>query len=171
MQTQLAEQRAEFRLDQRPILTLIPIPEGGNVPPSGGRLEGATYGYNYGVKNIGKGVALKIRMFEYVSILGSHFSGVGEGKGRYNPDLEFGEWFWSTAIFDSPITQERLDMATNIDSGIIIKVIIKYKDISGTIYETPICTFNHVNGPAGNCLVSQFASIPTNGEQYEKDYK
>lgn len=153
MQAQLDEQRAEFRLDQRPILTLIPIPEGSNAPKSGPVYDKMAYGYNYGVKNIGKGTALGIIMFEYVSI------------------LEDGQWFWSTAYSGVPISQDRLDLASRTEASLVVKIIIKYKDVFGTIYTTNICLFNHINGATGGCLPSQFASIPTDGEQYEKMYK
>lgn len=96
-QDQLTEQRAEFRLDQRPVLAFVPIPEGNGMPATGPAYQNMTYGWNYGVRNTGKGTAIRIKMFEYVSILGSHFTAIVDGKGRFNSDLGPGEFFWSTA--------------------------------------------------------------------------
>ena len=109
-------------------------------------------------------------MFEYVSVLGSHFSAKGEGKGRFNSDVGPGEFFWSTAFFPAPLTEDRYNLAIGRDIGFIVKIILKYKDMFGQIYETDFCTYNNSNGSYGACLPSQF-STPTDGEQYEKEYQ
>jgi hypothetical protein len=169
-QDQLIEQRTEFRLDQRPILAFVPIPEGNGMPATGPSYQNMTYGWNYGVRNTGKGTALQIKMFEYVSILGSHFTAIVDGKGRYNSDLGPGEFFWNTAFFNAPLTEDRFNLAKSTEGGNIVKIILKYKDVFGKIYEGYFCTYNYLNGSNANCLPSQF-SIPTDGEQYEKEYK
>lgn len=169
-QAQLTEQRAEFRLDQRPILTHAPIPPEWKIP-DGPIYQNMAYGWNYGIKNTGKGTALDVRMFEYVSILGSHFIGINGGMGRANPDVGPTEFFWSTAFFGAPLTEERRLLAQKTENSIVIKVIIKYKDTFGTIYTSPICIVTHTNNSVGGCLISQIANIPTDGEENEKKYK
>ena len=140
------------------------------MPGTGPTYQNATFGWNYGVRNTGKGTALKIKMFEYVSILGSHFTAMGDGKGRFNSDLSPGDFFWSTAFYSSPLTEDRYNLAKGKSLGIIIKIILRYKDIFGQIYESYLCTYNNSNGSNGACLPTQF-SIPTDGEEYEKEYQ
>jgi hypothetical protein len=170
-QAELTEQRAEFQLDQRPILTRVPIPPEMAPIRDGPTYKNMQYGWNYGVRNVGKGTALNVKMFEYISILGSHFIGIYGGIGRYYPDVGPTEFFWSTAYFGAPVSEERKQLAETSDNGIFIKVIIKYKDIFGTIYTSPICMITHANGSVAGCLISQTANIPTDGEEYERKYK
>ena len=122
------------------------------------------FGWNYGVKNIGKGTAIDVHMFEYVSVLGSHFIGLNGGIGRSNPDVGPTDFFWSTAFFGLPLSEDRLALARRTDNGIIIKVIMVYKDVFGTVYRSPICLATHINGSMGNCLPSELARLSQDGE-------
>jgi hypothetical protein len=171
MQAQLAEQQVDFRLDQRPILALADIFPGPEFAAPGISYVSANnaLGWNYGVKNYGKGTAFSIRMFEYVSVLSSHFRGHGGGRGRVNSDLVPTQAFWSTSVFDGPIIPEIEAKAAATDAGIIMKAIIKYCDVYKTLYTTPICLRHFANGATGNCLLSEIANIPTDGEDYEKN--
>jgi hypothetical protein len=171
MQRQISTDEDHFRWDQRPILAITD-----NYPGAQYAVPGVSYdaphwafGSNYGVKNYGKGTAFDIRMFEYVSILGGHFRGVGEGKGRINSDLVPTAMFWSTAVFGAPLTPDRENTAEHSDNGIIVKIIIKYCDIFKTAYYTPICIRHYNNGAIGNCQLFEVANIPTDDEEREKN--
>lgn len=171
MQAQLTAQETDFRIDERPILTAEEINIPGNAIRSGPVYDKMLFGWNYGVKNIGKGTAIDVRMFEYVSILGSPFIGLTGGVGRTEPDVGPTNSFWSTAFFGSLLTEDRYALAKSKTNEIVVKVILAYKDVFGTVYRSPICLATHPNGSVGNCLVSQFSSLTTDGEHYEKDYK
>jgi len=92
------------------------------MPGTGPTYQNATFGWNYGVRNTGKGTALKIKMFEYVSILGSHFTAMGDGKGRFNSDLSPGDFFWSTAFYSSPLTEDRYNLAKGKELGLLSRL-------------------------------------------------
>lgn len=167
MQEQLRTQEADFRIDQRPILAAATFPAGTHVPQGFG-YDQPNVRWNYAIKNYGKGTAFEVRNFDYLSVLGSHFRGIKKGEDRST--LVPTEDVWATAVFAAPVTPEREMAALNANGGIILKVVIKYKDAYGAIYEADVCEERFPNTAIGNCDLSQL-HIPTDDDQDEKNYK
>jgi hypothetical protein len=170
MEAQLTEQEKDFRIDQRPIISdddTATLPQGaklGSIYDS----ETKLLGWNYAIRNFGKSTALNIHQFEYISILGSHFK---IAVIRVTNDLAPSRWAWSTAYFPNSVSQDDINKIIVTDSGIIVKVIVKYKDIYGTVYDGFICYQNKNNRAIGSCTREQVDSIPTDGSRPENDYK
>lgn len=170
MQRQITTDEEHFRWDQRPILAIADQFPGSQYAMPGVSYDAPhrSFGWNYGIKNYGKGTAFNIRMFEYVSILGSHFRGVYDGKGRINSDLVPTATFWSTAVFGAPLAPDQEIIAERTDNGIIVKIIVKYCDVFKISYEVPVCLRHFANGAIGNCQLFEVASTPTDDDEREK---
>jgi hypothetical protein len=168
MQAQLTAQEADFRIDQRPVLAITPLrPE---IKPQGFYYDAGTkrLSFTYAMKNYGKGTALDVKVFDYISVLGSHFK--PHTRNAYNSDLVTTADFWTTAQYDDTLTPENNDSAVKSDNGKIVKIIIKYKDAYGVTYENDICLWSLISGAIGYCDLTQLA-IPTDDDNDEKNYK
>ncbi len=79
---------------------------------------------------------------------------------------------WASAYYNDRITTDTLILAENTDGGIIAKIIVKYKDVYGNIYEAPLCLSLNSNKITANCDVSLVnKNMKTEGDFDEKNYK
>lgn len=123
--------------------------------------------WNYAIKNFGKSTAFGIKGFEYISVLGGHFRGMKKREGA--TELVPTQLLWATARYDDFVTPQRADLALHTDDGVIVKVIVKYKDAYGTIYHADICLVHAANGTVPTCDLSKIAT-PTDNDSDEKNY-
>jgi hypothetical protein len=70
MQSQLDTDEAHFRLDERPIIALVPFSTEDHTPGIVFNKDTGEVWWNYALKNYGKGAAFHIRIFDYLSVMG-----------------------------------------------------------------------------------------------------
>ena len=161
LQAQLSAQEADFRIDQRPIVI------DDNNPPLPPEIRlGITYdkstsrfGWNYGMKNVGKTTAFNPTNCEYVSVRGGHFKTAW--PCRISNDLGPSSGSFGTAFYPDTIGKEDLGKLLLVPGGIIVKVLTTYKDIYGAPYDAFFCYVNNGNHTIGNCSHRQVDKIPT----------
>ena len=114
MQAQLTAQEADFRIDQRPILGLTALPSEVKLP-LGPSYDANTMSlsWHYAIINFGKGTAVDVKVFDYISVLGSHFKGTR--RDSYSSDLVTTDLMWTTAHYDGTVTPESHGLGDEID--------------------------------------------------------
>jgi hypothetical protein len=144
MQVQLTTQEADFRIDQRPILSIA------RNDTAEGHIDGLQYKeetqkvyWNYTIKNYGKGTAIDTRTCGYMSILGGKLVASAATMG---PLVVPGQTYWGTVWYDTTIDPETMNKAYSADGGVIVKIILAYHDAYGTKYVVPNCLFRNANG-------------------------
>jgi hypothetical protein len=79
---------------------------------------------------------------------------------------------WASAYYNDRINYDTMTLAQKTNGGVLAKIIVKYKDIYGTIYEAQICQASKSNVSTANCDVNMVnENMKTEDDGDEKNYK
>jgi hypothetical protein len=172
MQAQLDSQEADFRIDQRPILSITR-----NVAPSD-HLDGPQYNpdtkqlmWNYTIGNFGKGAAITTNTCGYMSILGDKFIANQNGFPIRGAQIVPTQTYWGTVLHNTAVEPNVWEHIKNTEGGIIVRVVIIYYDAYGTKYIVPNCFFRNANGSINwnDCAGSQISNLPIDTNKCESE--
>jgi hypothetical protein len=170
MQAQLTAQEADFRIDQRPILSITR-----NEAPSD-HVDGPQYNadtkelfWNYTIKNVGKGTAVTTKTCGYMGILGGQLMANQNGAPLRGAQIVPTQTYWGTVWYSAPIGPDVWTTIKNTNSGIIAKIVLIYRDAYGTKYVVPNCLFRNANGSVNwnDCAAAPLLNLSVNTNQCE----
>jgi hypothetical protein len=165
------EQRTEFRLDKRPILSLA---------EAVGHVDGPEYNrmpqhvtWSYTIKNYGAGSALDVRICDYLRVGGSQFITPHTQFLESEETIVPGRSLWKTAIFPEPMSVAAAKSLMNQETSVILKLVLIYKDALGIRYTDKICLSKLLSGPISTDPRSEIPNIyiTQNNSQCEATYK
>jgi hypothetical protein len=154
MQAQLDSQEADFRIDQRPILSIT------RADRDSDHVDGPQYDaasksltWNYTIRNYGKGSAVDAKTCGYMRILGGQFVAENKGVGLITGQLVPTQTYWGTVRYGAEINSDAADKIEKTSGAVMIRLVLIYKDAYGTRYVVPNCLSRNENNSTNwnNC--------------------
>jgi hypothetical protein len=174
MQSQIDEQRIDFRLDQRPVLDVAdaPVPNHKDRPVYNQIIPGHV-AWNYTIKNFGKGAAFDVRVCPFIRVGGSRFVASNNGDSGENFEIVSTKFIWQTAIFPDSFTEDEIKVISDEEYGVVLKLIILYRDTFGSPYTSTICQSKLPNGflTVGRCTGYPFIYLMDDTDKCETTYR